>query len=179
METACPIIVSPLRNIPYVEWSNFLATAMSACKRAFFRARRLLKKAFAWGSQRKTRGQTERSHSECDRSPDQTLVCTCARLSVGFADVPLFAAIGLGSSVPSRIAMLCNVMRLPTATTRAYHTYTYLFTSRLSPGFVVWQPSTIRRGGRRNHIRWCATPGDRADMNHHMIDCKSRSGKAS
>ena len=158
METACPIIVSPRRNIPYVEWSNFLATAMSACKRAFFRARRLLKKAFAWGSQRKTRGktrgQTERSHSECDRSPDQTLVCTCARLSVGFADVPLFAAIGLGSSVPSRIAMLCNVMPLPTATTRAYHTSTYLFTSRLSPGFVVWQPSTIRRGGRRNHIRW-------------------------
>jgi len=32
---------------------------------------------------------------------------------------------------------------------------------------------------RRNHIRRCATPGDRADLNHHMIDCKSRSGKAS
>jgi hypothetical protein len=47
-----PSYFKPLRNIPYMAWSNFLATAMSACRRALFRAKRLSKKAFAWGSQR-------------------------------------------------------------------------------------------------------------------------------
>ena len=47
-----PSYFRPLRNIPYMAWSNFLATAMSACRRALFRARRLSKKAFTWGSQR-------------------------------------------------------------------------------------------------------------------------------
>ena len=47
-----PSYLRPLRNIPYMACSNFLATAMSACRRALFRAKRLSKKAFAWGSQR-------------------------------------------------------------------------------------------------------------------------------
>jgi hypothetical protein len=47
-----PSYLRPLRNMPYMACSNFLATAMSACRRAFFRANRFSKKAFAWGSQR-------------------------------------------------------------------------------------------------------------------------------
>jgi hypothetical protein len=47
-----PSYLRPLRNIPYMAWSNFLATAMSACRRALFRTRRLSKRLFAWGSQR-------------------------------------------------------------------------------------------------------------------------------
>jgi hypothetical protein len=39
-----PSYFSPLRNIPYMACSNFLATAMSACKRALFRVRRLSKR---------------------------------------------------------------------------------------------------------------------------------------
>ena len=42
-----PSYLRSLRNIPYMACSNFLATAMSACRRAFFRPRRLSKKAFA------------------------------------------------------------------------------------------------------------------------------------
>jgi hypothetical protein len=47
-----PSYFRPVRNIPYMGCSNFLATAMSACRRAFFRASRLSKRAFAWESQR-------------------------------------------------------------------------------------------------------------------------------
>jgi hypothetical protein len=47
-----PSYFSPLRNMPYMGCSNFLAIAMSTCRRASFRAKKLSKKAFAWGSQR-------------------------------------------------------------------------------------------------------------------------------
>jgi hypothetical protein len=38
-----PSYFRPLRKIPYVAWSNFLATAMSACRRALFRAKAIKK----------------------------------------------------------------------------------------------------------------------------------------
>jgi len=39
----------PLRNIPYMACSNFLATAMSACKRGLFSSQKVFEKGFCVG----------------------------------------------------------------------------------------------------------------------------------